>query len=80
MTRYELDVAKLTRALEGRREHRGLSRRQFASEVGVDQALLHRMREGKKPSAEALLTILVYLGADYLPFTRNSGKGKPDQN
>lgn len=80
MPRRELIVPKLMDALEAERERQGMSERRFASEVGVSQALLHRMREGKKPSADALLTILVYLGADHLPFTRNAGWGQPDQN
>lgn len=78
MTRYELDTAKLLRVLDERRQRYDMSWRAFAEETGVSHVLFHRMREGKKPSADQLLTLLTYLGADYLPVTRNAGKGKPD--
>lgn len=79
MTRYELDTAKLLRVLDDKRQRLGMSWRQFADETGVDHQAFRRMREGRKVTADTALTLLVFLGADYLPVTRPTGHSRLNQ-
>jgi transcriptional regulator with XRE-family HTH domain len=60
---YRLDVAELFRQLDARRRWRGLSWRALARELGLSASTLTRLRDGGgAPDADALMTLLVWLG------------------
>lgn len=61
MTRYELDVEELRARLNSRRLTREMSWNALAIAVGVDKNVMQRIRSGKKPAADALLSLIAYL-------------------
>jgi transcriptional regulator with XRE-family HTH domain len=50
--------------------HRGLSDRKAAEEIGISPSTITRMSQGKKPDADALVSLLAWLQADAVLFTR----------
>jgi transcriptional regulator with XRE-family HTH domain len=61
---YVLDVAELNRLLDAQRLARGLSWRGVARDCGLSPSTLSRMQDGKRPDADALVTLLVWLDMD----------------
>lgn len=64
MTAYLLDVPELRRRLETRRREQGLTWRQLADLVDVSPSTFSRMAEGRRPDADALVSLLVWLDLD----------------
>lgn len=76
MSTYELDVPELLRRLDTRRQERSLSWRALGREVDVAPSVFSRMTDDKRPDADALVTLLVWLDLDtdiaYLVKPQNS--------
>jgi transcriptional regulator with XRE-family HTH domain len=64
MSRYRLDVATLWRLLDNQRAARGLMWRELARELDLSASTLTRLGQGKRPDADALVTIFVWLNMD----------------
>ncbi|MFD7996865.1 helix-turn-helix domain-containing protein [Streptomyces mexicanus] len=64
MSRYVLDVAELHRRLDQKRQQLGLTWRGLARETGIAQSFFSRLAHGKRPDADALVTLLVWLDLD----------------
>lgn len=64
MSAYLLDVPELHRRLDARRRERGLTWRAVGRETGISQAFFSRIADGKRPDADALVTLLVWLDMD----------------
>ncbi|WP_369214421.1 helix-turn-helix domain-containing protein [Streptomyces flavofungini] len=64
MSAYVLDVPELHRRLDRRRLERGLTWRQLADIVGISASTLSRIADGKRPDADALVSLLVWLDLD----------------
>lgn len=69
-TQFELDVGRLGQAVEIVLAHRRLTARAAAAEIGCSPSTLTRISHGQKPDADALVSILVWLQADAVLFTR----------
>lgn len=64
MSTYLLDVPELRRRLDARRQERGLTWRQLAELVDVSPSTFSRLADDKRPDADALVTLLVWLDLD----------------
>lgn len=64
MSLYRLDVEALYKRLDRRRCERHLMWRELARELQVSASTLSRMAAGKRPDADALVTIFVWLDMD----------------
>lgn len=64
MSIYRLDVPEFRRRLDLRRQERGLTWRQLAEQVDVSPSTFSRLADGKRPDADALITLLVWLDLD----------------
>lgn len=64
MSAYRLDVPELCRRLDVRRRERGLLWRDVAEAVGISPSTLTRLGHGKRPDADALVSLLVWLDLD----------------
>jgi transcriptional regulator with XRE-family HTH domain len=61
---YRLDVPALAAALDQQRMSRCLTWRGLAKELGISASTLSRLGDGRAPSADALVTLLVWLDLD----------------
>lgn len=59
---YQLDVSALYGALDTVRRHRGMTWQDIAGETGLQKSLFTRLAEGRRPDADGLVTLLVWLG------------------
>lgn len=64
MSAYQLDVPELRRRLNVRRQERGLTWRQLAEQVDLSPSTFSRLADDKRPDADALITLLVWLDLD----------------
>lgn len=64
MSTYRLDVPELVRRLDVRRRQRGLTWQQLAALVDVSPSTFSRLHDGKRPDADALVSLLVWLDLD----------------
>jgi transcriptional regulator with XRE-family HTH domain len=64
MTTYLLDVPELYRRLDTRRTARGLTWAQLATDLDVSASTFSRIADGRRPDADALVTLLVWLDLD----------------
>lgn len=64
MSIYQLDVPELRRRLDTRRQHQGLTWRQLADRLGISPSTFSRLADDKRPDADALITLLVWLDLD----------------
>lgn len=64
MSLYKLDVAALWGLLDRQRARRGLMWRELARELELSASTLTRLGQGKRPDADALMTIFVWLNMD----------------
>lgn len=64
MSAYLLDVPELRRRLDAQRLERGLTWRQLADLVDVSPSTFSRLADDKRPDADALVTLLVWLDLD----------------
>ncbi|TMU98074.1 hypothetical protein [Streptomyces sp. DASNCL29] len=62
MTSYRLDVPELHRRLDAHRYTRSLSWRAVSRETGLPQSTFSRIARGRSVEADALVTLLVWLG------------------
>jgi transcriptional regulator with XRE-family HTH domain len=77
MARQTLDVPALYAALDRQRAAAGLSWRQVASETGVSPSTYSRMVYGKHPDADALCSIIVWLGLSLRQFVQSAPTTTP---
>src|SRR3954451_21941170 len=59
-----MNLRLLADAIEARREELQLSARQAARRLGLTPSTLTRVRQGKRPDAEALAVLLAWTGLD----------------
>lgn len=71
-TRWMLDTEKLAEALATILDHRRMSARTAATEIGVSPSTLTRLKQGKRPDADALISILAWLGVESSKFTKEA--------
>ncbi len=64
MSTYLLDVPELRRRLNERRQQQGLTWRQLADLVDVSPSTFSRLADDKRPDADALVSLLVWLDLD----------------
>lgn len=64
MSTYLLDVPELRRRLDERRLQHGLTWRQLADTLDISPSTLSRLADDKRPDADALVTLLVWLDLD----------------
>lgn len=64
MSGHLLDVPELYRRLDRQRTSRGISWRDLAKQCGLGSSTLSRMAAGKRPDADALVSLLVWLDLD----------------
>lgn len=64
MSIYQLDVPELHRRLDQRRREQGLDWKQVAAATGVSASTFSRLADDKRPDADALVTLLVWLDLD----------------
>lgn len=64
MPAYRLDVPELHRRLDVRRKERGQTWKQVARELDVSPSTFSRIADGRRPDADALVTLLVWLDLD----------------
>ncbi|MYY79721.1 MULTISPECIES: helix-turn-helix transcriptional regulator [unclassified Streptomyces] len=64
MSTYALDVPELHRRLNRRRLEHGQTWRQLADAVGISASTLSRLADRKRPDADALVSLLVWLDLD----------------
>ena len=64
MSTYLLDVEELYRRLDAQRQQHGLRWRDLAALVDVSPSTFSRMHDGRRPDADALVTLLVWLDLD----------------
>lgn len=69
MSRKQLDVAALHSALDLIRAHTGLSWRDLARQTGISASTFSRLAEGRRPDADALCTLIAWLGVPLDRFT-----------
>ena len=62
LTTSRLDLAPLAAAIERVRREQGLSLRQAAAHLGLTPSTLTRVRQGKRPDAEALAVLVAWSG------------------
>jgi transcriptional regulator with XRE-family HTH domain len=55
-----LNLALLAKAIEAARLEQGLSLRQLAGHLGITPSTLTRIRQGKRPDAEALAVLITW--------------------
>jgi transcriptional regulator with XRE-family HTH domain len=67
----QLDTARLHDAIAAAALHRRISARTVAAESGLSQSTLSRIKNGQKPDADGLLSLLAWLGYDP-PFARRA--------
>lgn len=70
MSTHRLDVPALYRALDARRTLHGLSWRDVAAEVDVSPSTFSRLADGRCPDADALSSLIVWLGLSLRQFVR----------
>ena len=64
MSAYLLDVPELRRRLDMRRQEQGLTWRDLAEITGLSASTFSRLADDKRPDADALVTLLVWLDLD----------------
>ena len=64
MSVYLLDVPELHRRLDVRRRERALLWRDIAAQTGISPSTLTRLADGKRPDADGLVSLLVWLDLD----------------
>lgn len=64
MSIYLLDVPELRRRLDAQRLQQGLTWRQLADALDVSPSTFSRLADDKRPDADALVTLLVWLDLD----------------
>lgn len=69
MTTHRLDTDALHLALYARMHREKLSARQVAEQTGVSASTLTRIKQGQRPDADGLVTLLVWLGRGIEDFT-----------
>lgn len=74
MSTHRLDTDALHLAIYARMHARNLTSRQVAAQVGVSASTLTRIKHGKCPDADALVSLLAWLGRGCGEFTLIGGR------
>ncbi len=69
MSTHRLDTDALHLAIYARMHAERLTSRQVAVQIGIGASTLTRIKQGKRPDADALVSLLVWLGRDIADFT-----------
>lgn len=72
MARQTLDVPALYAALDRQHAAAGMSWRRVAEEIGVSPSAFSRMADGKRPDADTLCSIIMWLGLSLRQFVRSA--------
>lgn len=64
MTAYQLDVPELYAHLDNMRRQGGLTWRGVAEIVGISPSTMTRLKDGKRPDADALVSLIAWLDLD----------------
>ncbi|WP_037616901.1 helix-turn-helix domain-containing protein, partial [Streptomyces aureus] len=64
MSTHQLDVPELHLRLDIKRRADGLTWRQVAAQLDLSASTLSRLADGRRPDADALVTLLVWLDLD----------------
>jgi transcriptional regulator with XRE-family HTH domain len=75
MSAYELDVPELYRRLDVHRREQGLAWRDVALATDLSPSTFSRIADGRRPDADALMTLLVWLDLDTGPAIMIKPKG-----
>jgi transcriptional regulator with XRE-family HTH domain len=70
MTAYELDVPELYAHLDSKRRQSGLTWRGVAGIVGISPSTLTRLKDGNRPDADALVSLMAWLDLDLAYVTK----------
>lgn len=70
MSGWALDIDKLAVAVDTVLRYRGISARAAAAEIGVSPSTLTRLKQGQKPDADGLVSLLAWLNAEAHTFTK----------
>jgi transcriptional regulator with XRE-family HTH domain len=76
-TTHRLDVRALHLAIYARAHREGLNAKQVAEQTGVCESTLTRIKAGKAPDADGLVTLLVWLGRGIEDFTELNAGARP---
>lgn len=68
MAKYVLDPVRLHRTLDARRARVGLDWRDVARETGLSPSTFTRLGQGHRPDADALCTLMIWLGLSLREF------------
>ena len=64
MSRFELDVPELVVHLDSKRAQAGQTWRDLGHELGIAPSIFSRMKSGRRPDADALVTLIAWLDID----------------
>lgn len=78
MARHTLDVASLFAALDRHRKAHGQNWKDVAGVVGVSQSTFTRLSDGHRPDADALCSLVVWLGVSLRQFVKAERFGAGD--
>jgi transcriptional regulator with XRE-family HTH domain len=67
---YELDVPELYAHLDHKRTQAGRSWRDIAADLGLSASTFSRMKDGQRPDADALVTLIAWLDIDLAYVTK----------
>lgn len=73
MSTYRLDVPELYARLDDRRKQSGMSWRDLGRHLDIGQAIFSRLKAGRRPDADALVTFLEWLNLDVVYVTEPDG-------
>ncbi|MBV9215277.1 MAG: hypothetical protein JO053_03790 [Acidobacteria bacterium] len=66
------DSKALFRAIDTRREQRGLGWKQVANEMGIAEATIKRTRDGGRMEVDGMLAMIAWLGLPVEHFVRKT--------
>jgi transcriptional regulator with XRE-family HTH domain len=69
-----VDVEALYRALNDKRDRRGVSWRELANELELSPSTFTRMAQGQRPDIDTFSTVLQWLGMPAEKYTRIAGE------
>lgn len=64
MSAYQLDVPELYAHLDHKRAQAGRSWRDLAAELDLSSSTFSRLKDGHRPDADALVTLIAWLDID----------------
>jgi len=75
---FTVDIPRLYQRLDQERERHQLTWKQVAAETGISASTFSRMATGHAPDADALCTLLMWLGLSLRAFVVPTSRPGPD--